>query len=242
MDIQERIMQALKNAQEVTALGFSRKELEAAASLIEGGLTLSETDTDEETTAKVDAAVKAQLPMFRFIQSVSDRKQQQSRAQERKQQQQQQEAQTPPTGGHEPQTAAPKAEPQQQQQQGISPEIKALTDMVKRLTDEVGSLRQEKVADTRRERFARTLAESGIAADTGAYQRRMRGFSRMRFADDDDFTQFLDEEAEGIKAEAQEIANGRLAAAQQPKQPKQEAAGKPKVMSDAEIDEMAKMF
>lgn len=239
MDIQERIMQALKNAQEVTALGFSRKELEAAASLIEGGLTLSENDTDEDTTAKVDAAVKAQLPMFRFIQSVSDRKQQQSRAQERRQQQQQQEAQTPPTDGHEPQTATPKAEPQQQ---GISPEIQALTDMVKRLTDEVGSLRQEKVADTRRERFARTLAESGIAADTGAYQRRMRGFSRMRFADDDDFTQFLDEEAEGIKAEAQEIANGRLAAAQQPKQPKQEAAGKPKVMSDAEIDEMAKMF
>lgn len=236
-------MQALKNAQEVTALGFSRKELEAAASLIEGGLTLAETDTDEDTTAKVEAAVRAQLPMFRFIQSVSDRKQQQSRAQERKQQQQQ-EAQTPPTGGHEPQTAAPKAEPQQQQQQqqGISPEIRALTDMVKRLTDEVGSLRQEKVADTRRERFARTLAESGIAADTGAYQRRMRGFSRMRFTDDDDFTQFLDEEAEGIKAEAQEIANGRLAAAQQPKQPKQEAAGKPKVMSDAEIDEMAKMF
>lgn len=236
-------MQALKNAQEVTALGFSRKELEAAASLIEGGLTLSENDTDEDTTAKVDAAVRAQLPMFRFIQSVSDRKQQQSRAQERKQQQQQQQEaqtpQTPQTGGQEPQTATPKAEPQQQ---GISPEIRALTDMVKRLTDEVGSLRQEKVADTRRERFARTLAESGIAADTGAYQRRMRGFSRMRFADDDDFTQFLDEEAEGIKAEAQEIANGRLAAAQQPKQPKQEAAGKPKVMSDAEIDEMAKMF
>lgn len=242
MELQEKILQTLRNAPEVTALGFSKRELEAAASLVEGVLKVQDDDTDETIEGKVAEAVKAELPTFRFVQSVSDRKQQQ--AQQAAQRRAADTASTADaaqaldTAGTR--TAQKTAEPRTEPKAGISPDMEALKAMVKDLTQSVSQLKEERTADSRRSRFIKTLTDGGLKEGTASYQRHVRNFGRMRFQDEEDFNSFLAETGEGVKEEVQASADARLSK-DAPRQPKGDG-DKAKKMDEKMLDEVVALI
>lgn len=239
MELQEKILQTLRNTPEVTALGFSKKELEDAASLVEGVLKVQDDDTDETIEGKVAEAVKAELPIFRFVQSVSDRKQQQAQqAAQRRAADTADTAKTPDTAGTR--TAQRTTEPKTEPKAGISPDMEALRAMVKDLTQSVSQLKEERTADSRRSRFIKTLTDGGLKEGTASYQRHVRNFGRMRFQDEEDFTSFLAETGEGVKEEVQASADARLSK-DAPRQPKGDG-DKTKKMDEKMLDEVVALI
>lgn len=84
--------------------------------------------------------------------------------------------------------------------------MEAQAAQTKALTDQIAALGQEKVSNTRREQFIKSMEGT-----SEAYQaKELKRFDRITFKDDADFASFLEDTKEDHAAAAQEAANGSL--------------------------------
>lgn len=84
--------------------------------------------------------------------------------------------------------------------------MEAQTAQTKALTDQIAALGHEKVSNTRREQFIKSMEGT-----SEAYQaKELKRFDRISFKDDADFTSFMEDTKEDHASAVQEEANGGL--------------------------------
>ncbi|WP_443945595.1 hypothetical protein ACJVDH_00355 [Pedobacter sp. AW1-32] len=168
--------------------GFNAKELEALADLVIGQNTLTDESTDEDLTTAVTAA----KPTADFVQSVASRQVSDVKK---------------PTKVDEPANPANPVKPAEPTKTDDMPEwAKGLVTSIGSLTQGLAAINAEKVGNTRREQYAKTLEGTSEAFKTKA----LKDFDRMAFKDDEDFNSYLADATEDAKSFIQDEANGGL--------------------------------
>ncbi|MCX3266548.1 hypothetical protein [Pedobacter agri] len=165
--------------------GFNAKELESLADLIISQQSLTDESTDEDLSTAVTAA----KPTADFVQSVASRQVSDVKK---------------PAKVEEP---AKKEDPAEPATPTDMPEwAKGLLTSVGALTQGLAAIQSEKVGNTRREQYAKTLEGTSEAFKTKA----LKDFDRMAFKDDEDFNSYLADATEDAKIFIQEDANGGM--------------------------------
>ena len=165
--------------------GFNAKELEALADLVIRQHTLTDESTDEDLSTAVTAA----KPTADFVQSVASRQVSDVKK---------------PAKVEEPAKKEDSAEPATPTDM---PEwAKGLLTSVGALTQGLAAIQTEKVGNTRREQYAKTLEGTSEAYQKAA----LKNFDRMNFTDDEDFSTYLSEATEDAKVFVQEESNTNL--------------------------------
>jgi len=165
--------------------GFNQKELEALADLVIGQHTLTDDSTDEDLTTAVTAA----KPTADFVQSVASR-------------------QVSDVKKPKPvETPTEPVEPAKPVTTDDMPEwAKGLVTSVGALAQGLQAIQAEKVGNTRRDQYAKTLEGTSDAFKAKA----LKDFDRMSFKDDEDFNSYLTDATEDAKGFIQEEANNNL--------------------------------
>lgn len=165
--------------------GFNAKELEALADLVIGQHTLTDESTDEDLSTAVTAA----KPTADFVQSVASRQVSDVKK---------------PAKVEEPTKKEDPAEPATPTDM---PEwAKGLLTSVGALTQGLAAIQSEKVGNTRREQYAKTLEGTSEAFKTEA----LADFDLLNFKDDTQFSEWIGKKAESVKVFIQEDANNGL--------------------------------
>jgi hypothetical protein len=99
------------------------------------------------------------------------------------------------------------------------------------LKAEIASIKGEKVTNTRREQYAKTLEGTSDAYKAEA----LKDFDRLSFKDDTDYTEWVGAKAESVKVFVQEAANGGLGG-DRPAGGLSGDLSKTKLASDTELD------
>lgn len=181
-----KVLKALKP--KVSALGFSKEEVESAAAHIASNLHLEEGASEEEVTNAINTAVDNAIPFLKVGQQAA------SRQVEAYRQSHQNDA---PDTDDDPEDGAHKGPKNKGQEDEPA--------WAKSLREEVAALRAEKTSTSRRERL------SEVVKDTGTYgERVLKSFSRMQFENEDAFEEYLTEVQEDLKSYNQERANDGL--------------------------------
>lgn len=84
--------------------------------------------------------------------------------------------------------------------------MEAQAAQTKALTDQIAAIGSEKVANTRRDQYAKTLEGTSEAFKAKA----LKDFDRMSFKDDEDFASYLTDATEDAKGFIQDEANNNL--------------------------------
>lgn len=184
----EQILKTLKT--KAASFGFNQKELASIAETISNNGTLASDASEDDLSAAIDAIV----PIFKTAQQMAQRLSDSAKAAQ---------------STDEPNSGAAKAK---KEEDGNQPEwVKALIDSNKALADRLGALEQEKVHTSRKAQL------ESILANSGAYGKGvMKAFEKMNFADDAEFSTYLDEQKQGLEEYKQELANGKLKGTPQP--------------------------
>jgi hypothetical protein len=166
--------------------GFSQKALEGLADYLAPNLT------EESTDADLTAAIETIKPMTDLMQSEINR--------------QVNAAKPKPVEEIKPVTTT---EPKPADDPNETPTEKLLKQAlagITALTAEVANIKGEKVTNTRREQYAKTLEGTSDAYKAEA----LKDFDRLSFKDDTDYTEWVGAKAESVKVFVQEAANGGL--------------------------------
>ncbi|MCY1517398.1 hypothetical protein D9M68_520770 [compost metagenome] len=192
--------------------GFNAKELESLADLVIAQNLLTEESTDQD----LQTASEAAKPIADFVQSVASR--------------QVSDVKKPKV--EEPKPADP-AIPNEPVKTDDMPEwAKALVASTQALAQGLQSLQTEKTANTRREQYAKTLDGTSDAYKAKA----LKDFDRLSFKDDEDFSSWLTESEEEIKAFKQDEVNQTLAGGGRPAGGDGKPVGGKKLASESELD------
>lgn len=238
----KKVLEVLKTNKDIKALGFSRKEIRSVAANVADKLNLKDEATDEEVGEAIDDAVDAVMPLLKLSQSVADRQ-----VQNYKDAHPGKDADDPDDdddNDDEPAHASPSKKGKKNTKDdnddvnsALLASIKALTESVSGMKDEIALLKSGKVADSRRAKVEKLLK------DTGKFGERMlKAYSRMTFKDDDEFDDYLEELKEDIEAVNQERADKGLEKLGVPPATNiKKKPGEKELMSDDEVKELAKM-
>ncbi len=164
--------------------GFSPRALEGLAEVLATNLT------EESTTEELTAAIEGLKPMTDIMQSEINRQVNDAKK---------------PKPVEEP--AKPADEPAKPVNNDDMPEwAKTLTTAVQTLGQGLQAIQLEKVGNTRRDQYAKTLEGTSEAYKSKA----LKDFDRLTFKDDEDFTGWLTDTTEDVKGFIQEESNSGL--------------------------------
>lgn len=168
--------------------GFNQKELESLADLVISQQSLTEESAYEDLTTAVTNA----KPVADFVQSVASRQVSDVKK---------------PAKVEEPANPANPAKPAEPTKTDDMPEwAKGLVTSIGSLTQGLAAINAEKVGNTRREQYAKTLEGTSEVFKTKA----LKDFDRMTFKDDEDFNSYLTDATEDAKSFIQDEANNNL--------------------------------
>lgn len=217
--MEKKVLSMLKP--KVSAFGFSKEEVKSIAAEIANNLNLEEDATDDDIDATITKSIDAVLPYLKLSQSqaqriISDFKkkaEEGKRADDKK-------------DNDEEREKADKSNTD-------NSVLKELSESVKFLQQQLQRYESEKQQSIRKSKIEKLLK------DTGTYGRAaIRNFERMKFDKEDDFENFLAEIEDDLKSIKQEKANEEL----DENVPPQNATNAKSVMSDKEIEELAKLL
>lgn len=238
----KKVLEVLKTNKDIKALGFSRKEVRGVAANVADKLNLKDEATDEEVSEAIDDAIDAVMPLLKLSQSVADRQVQNYKyahpgkdadASDDDDDNDDEPAHASPSKNGKKNTK----DDNDDANSALLASIKALTESVSGMKDEIAQLKSGKVADGRRAKV------EALLKDTGKFGERMlKAYSRMTFKDDDEFDDYLEELKEDIDAVNQERADKGLEKLGVPPATNiKKKPGEKELMSDDEVKELAKM-
>jgi len=212
MTIKERVQTRLKP--KVRQFGFTKKVFKSVAAQIADKLEdIDENASEDDINAKIDEAILASLPYLALIQSQANEQLaewkkglQKNDDDDNDDDDDSDDDDDDSKSSRNRQNRSTKsAKTKDKDETGQSKVMKELLDAVSALTNEMKTLKGEKVADTRRAKL------EGLLKDTGTFGKsKLRDFSRATFKDDDDFDDYYSSVEEDLKAYNQERADAGL--------------------------------
>ena len=238
-----KVLEALKTNRDIKALGFSRKELKGVAANVANKLQLKDDATDEEVSEGISDAIDDVLPLLQLTQSAADRQ-----VSEYKNAHPAPDDDDDPDdepNDDEPVRRNPSQKGKKGKKDSDDDQYSATLNAIKKLTEAVVSLQGDvtelKSGNTANSRTARVRE---LLKDTGKFgERQLKSFSRMKFENEEEFEDYLDELKEDIEEENKERLEkgleklGRIPTPDTKPQPKEED----KLMSDDEVKKLAQM-
>lgn len=240
-----KVLDALKTNRDIKALGFSRKELKGVAANVANKLQLKDDATDEEVSEGISDAIDDVLPLLQLTQSAADRQV----SEYKNAHPAPDDDDVPPDDEQDDDDDPARRSPSQKGKKGkkdsdddqdsaILNAIKGLTTAVATLQGDVTALKSGNTTSRR------TAKVRELLKDTGKFgERRLKSFSRMKFENEEEFEDYLDELKEDIEEENKERREkgleklGRIPAPDPTSQQKEED----KLMSDDEVKKLAQM-
>lgn len=240
-----KVLDALKTNRDIKALGFSRKELKGVAANVANKLQLKDDATDEEVSEGISDAIDDVLPLLQLTQSAADRQV----SEYKNAHPAPNDDDVPPDDEQDDDDDPARRSPSQNGKKGkkdsdddqdsaILNTIKGLTTAVATLQGDVTALKSGNTTSRR------TAKVRELLKDTGKFgERRLKSFSRMKFENEEEFEDYLDELKEDIEEENKERLEkgleklGRIPAPDTTPQRKEED----KLMSDDEVKKLAQM-
>lgn len=239
----KKVLEALKTNRDIKALGFSRKELKGVAANVANKLQLKDDATDEEVSEGISDAIDDVLPLLQLTQSAADRQ-----VSEYKNAHPAPDdddvSDDEPDDDDDPARRSPSRKGKKGKKDSDDDDSATLT-AIKELTKAVATLQGDVTAlKSGNTTSSRTAKVRELLKDTGKLgERRLKSFSHMKFENEEEFEDYLDELKEDIEEENKERLEkgleklGRIPAPDTKPQPKDED----KLMSDDEVKELAKM-
>jgi hypothetical protein len=238
----KKVLEALKTNRDIKALGFSRKELKGVAANVANKLQLKDDATDEEVSEGISDAIDDVLPLLQLTQSAADR--QVSEYKNAHPTPDDDDPDPDPDPDDDPARRSPSRKGKKGKKDSDDDDsatlnaIKELTKAVATLQGDVTALKSGNTTNSR------TAKVRELLKDTGKFgERRLKSFSHMKFENEEEFEDYLDELKEDIEEENKERLEkgleklGRIPAPDTKPQPKEED----KLMSDDEVKELAQM-
>lgn len=237
-----KVLEALKTNRDIKALGFSRKELKGVAANVANKLQLKDDATDEEVSEGISDAIDDVLPLLQLTQSAADRQVSEYKNAHPAPND------DDPDPDDDPDDDPARRSPSRKGKKGkkdSDDDDSATLNAIKELTKAVATLRGDVTAlKSGNTTSSRTAKVRELLKDTGKFgERRLKSFSHMKFENEEEFEDYLDELKEDIEEENKERLEkgleklGRIPAPDTKPQPKEED----KLMSDDEVKELAQM-
>lgn len=238
-----KVLEALKTNRDIKALGFSRKELKGVAANVANKLQLKDDATDEEVSEGISDAIDDVLPLLQLTQSAADRQVSEYKN-ARPAPDDDPDLDGDPDLDDDPARRSPSRKGKKGKKDSDDDDSATLT-AIKELTKAVATLQGDVTAlKSSNTTSSRTAKVRELLKDTGKFgERRLKSFSHMKFENEEEFEDYLDELKEDIEEENKERLEkgleklGRIPAPDTKPQPKEED----KLMSDDEVKELAKM-
>lgn len=239
-----KVLDALKTNRDIKALGFSRKELKGVAANVANKLQLKDDATDEEVSEGISDAIDDVLPLLQLTQSAADRQ-----VSEYKNAHPAPDDDDVPDDEPDDDDVPARRSPSQKGKNGKKDsddeQDSATLNAIKKLTEAVATLQGDVTAlKSGNTTSRRTAKVRELLKDTGKFgERRLKSFSRMKFENEEEFEDYLDELKEDIEEENKERREkgleklGRIPAPDTTSQQKEED----KLMSDDEVKKLAQM-
>lgn len=239
-----KVLEALKTNRDIKALGFSRKELKGVAANVANKLQLKDDATDEEVSEGISDAIDDVLPLLQLTQSAADRQ-----VSEYKNAHPAPDDDDVPDDEPDDDDVPARRSPSQKGKKGKKDsddnEDSATLNAIKELTKAVATLKDDVTAlKSGNTTSSRTVKVRELLKDTGKFgERQLKSFSRMKFENEEEFEDYLDELKEDIEEENKERLEkgleklGRIPAPDTKPQPKEEDM----LMSDDEVKKLAQM-
>ena len=226
----------LKLKPKVKAFGFNRKELQGIAAKIADNLTSADDASDEDVNAEIEEKIDAVIPYLQVSQSYANRLVEDARKQNDDDEPDDNDDDKP-SGKRK--SGSKNTKDDKDKDDDKTPEWAAsLLKTVESLTNEITTLKGEKVASTRRARLEELLK------DAGSYGKRtLKNFDRMKFETDDEFDEFFSDVEQDLKDYTQELADKGLENLNTPPAAGGKGGGKEdEPMSDKEIEDLANSY
>lgn len=240
----KKVLEALKTNRDIKALGFSRKELKGVAANVANKLQLKDDATDEEVSEGISDAIDDVLPLLQLTQSAADRQVSEYKNAHPAPDDDDPDPDPDPDPDDDPARRSPSRKGKKGKKDSDDDDsatlnaIKELTKAVATLQGDVTALKSGNITNSR------TAKVRELLKDTGKFgERRLKSFSHMKFENEEEFEDYLDELKEDIEEENKERLEkgleklGRIPAPDTKPQPKEED----KLMSDDEVKELAQM-
>ena len=216
--MEKKVLSILKP--KVSAFGFDKNEVKSIAAEIANNLNLEEDATDDDIDATITKSIDAVLPYLKLSQSqaqrvISDFKKKMDvdkQADEK---------------GNE------KEKEKVEKSNTDNSALKELSESVKLLQQQLQRYESEKQQATRKTKLETLLKDAGTYGKAA-----IRNFERMKFDKEEDFDNFFAEIEDDLKNIKQEKANEEL----DENVPPQQAINAKNVMSDKEIEDLAKLL
>lgn len=238
-----KVLEALKTNRDIKALGFSRKELKGVAANVANKLQLKDDATDEEVSEGISDAIDDVLPLLQLTQSAADRQVSEYKN-AHPAPDDDDDPDDDPDDDYDPARRSPSRKGKKGKKDSDDDDsatlnaIKELTKAVATLQGDVTALKSGNTTNSR------TAKVRELLKDTGKFgERRLKSFSHMKFENEEEFEDYLDELKEDIEEENKERLEkgleklGRIPAPDTKPQPNEED----KLMSDDEVKRLAKM-
>ncbi len=225
---QKAVYELLNKNPKVKAYGFIKKELKSLAADIAENLESAEDASDEDVNAEIEDAIEAVLPALKLSQAYANR------IRSSKNENEENNDGDGDGANHKPKPNNPPKPKEEKSDDEPAWFKKYREDM----EEKFAKLSGERTADKRKARL------ESLLKDTGKFgERTLKNYARMSFPDDDAFDEFLSEVEEDLMSENQDRANKGLEKLGAPAtgggSKKQDE--KPKVLSEDEVKELAKM-
>lgn len=235
-----KVLEALKTNRDIKALGFSRKELKGVAANVANKLQLKDDATDEEVSEGISDAIDDVLPLLQLTQSAADRQ-----VSEYKNAHPAPDDDDDPDDDDVPARRSPSQKGKKGKKDSDDDQDSATLNAIKELTEAVATLQGDVTAlKSGNTASSRTARVRELLKDTGKFgERQLKSFSRMKFENEEEFEDYLDELKEDIEEENKERLEkgleklGRIPAPDTKPQTKEED----KLMSDDEVKKLAQM-
>lgn len=234
MDRKQKVLLMLKP--KVRQFGFNKKELQGIAAKIADNLTSADDASDEDVNAEIEEKIDAVIPYLQVSQSYANRLVEDARKQNDDDEPDDNDDDKP-SGKRK--SGSKNTKDDKDKDDDKTPEWAAsLLKTVESLTNEITTLKGEKVASTRRARLEELLK------DAGSYGKRtLKNFDRMKFETDDEFDEFFSDVEQDLKDYTQELADKGLENLNTPPAAGGKGGGKEdEPMSDKEIEDLANSY
>lgn len=239
-----KVLEALKTNRDIKALGFSRKELKGVAANVANKLQLKDDATDEEVSEGISDAIDDVLPLLQLTQSAADRQVSEYKNAHPALDDDDPDSDDDPDPDDDPARRSPSRKGKKGKKDSDDDDSATLN-AIKELTKAVATLQGDVTAlKSGNTTSSRTAKVRELLKDTGKFgERRLKSFSHMKFENEEEFEDYLDELKEDIEEENKERLEkgleklGRIPAPDTKPQPKEED----KLMSDDEVKELAQM-
>lgn len=232
MELKKKVFTKLKA--EAQAYGYKRDELMSVAAHIAGNLKLDDDASEEDVADAVDAAVEACVPFLKFGQSMATRI-----VNDAKQKNGQTDDDEGEGDGDDHQPEPKKSKKTSSAEETQAPAWAAsMMKTVATLTEQIETLKGEKVASGRKERLSAILKDTGTIGDM-----TLKQFELMTFKDDEAFEDYLSGVEDYMATLKQQMADSGLSLLSTPPAPQHEKP-KPeeKVFTDEELKKIADGF